>query len=268
MEQSPPSPLMPADGQHLKLRVLEAQAANDALSDREADRLRTLMMAARDLRGAIDAIHGIAGLLLDQNVPAERRQIMVGDILRHSGQVLDLLDRLNEIVRIDTHATRLVLRPVDLRELVMERIEVMRRRAERKRMMIVSQFENLPKVPCDRDGMAQVIDNLIDNAIKFSPPDTRIWIDAYQLGVAAIVSVTDQGQGIPEGELSRLFGTFSRTSVLPTDGEPTTGLGLSIVKRIVEEHDGVVGVETRVGRGSSFRVVLPFGRDGESSTSI
>jgi two-component system sensor histidine kinase/response regulator len=264
MEKPTPNGLLPAEGDPLKLRVLETQAANDALADREADRLRTLMMAARDLRGPIDAIHGIAGLLLDENLPAERRQIMVGDILRNSGQVLDLLDRLTEIVRIDTHTTRLELKPVDLRELVMERVEVMRRRAERKRMMIVSQFESLPRVPCDRDCMAQVLDNLIDNAIKFSPPDTRIWIDAYRLGVAAIVSVTDQGQGIPESELSRLFGTFSRTSVQPTAGEPGAGLGLSIVRRIVEEHDGVVGVETRVGRGSSFRVVLPFGRDEET----
>ncbi len=105
-----------------------------------------------------------------------------------------------------------------------------------------------------------MIDNLLDNALKFSPPGSRIWIDLFKLGVAAIVSVTDQGQGIPDAELHRLFGTFSRLSNKPTGGEASNGLGLSTVRRIIEAHDGVVGVESRVGRGSSFRVVLPFSR--------
>jgi signal transduction histidine kinase len=234
------------------------QAALEDLSERDADRLRTLLVAARDLRLPLDSICGSAALLLDGALPEDRRRLLAQDILNRAGQVLDVLDKLEDIARIDARSVALDIRPVDVSALVTERIDLMRRRAERKNIMIVSQFESMPAVPCDRDRMAQVMDHLLDNAVKFSPADTRVWIDVYRLGVAAVVSITDQGQGIPEHELTRLFGTFSRTSAQSPEGEQGSGLGLSIVRRIVEEHDGVVGVESRVGRGSSFRIVLPF----------
>jgi signal transduction histidine kinase len=105
--------------------------------------------------------------------------------------------------------------------------------------------------------MNQVMNNLIMNAIKFSYPDTTITLGAKTVDQGVAIWVADQGQGIPEVEIPRLFTEFGRVSVRPTGGEKSTGLGLAIVKRIVEAHGGRIWVESQVGRGSTFIFTLP-----------
>jgi signal transduction histidine kinase len=101
------------------------------------------------------------------------------------------------------------------------------------------------------------MNNLINNAIKFSYPNTTITLRARVQDQDVAISVQDQGQGIPAQEVDTLFTEFGKTSVRTTAGEKSTGLGLAIVKRIVELHGGRIGVESMVGVGSIFTFTLP-----------
>ncbi|MDD3313444.1 ATP-binding protein, partial [Pseudodesulfovibrio sp.] len=107
--------------------------------------------------------------------------------------------------------------------------------------------------------VGQVLHNLLSNAIKFSPVGTAVRVTQEAADGRAVVSVVDQGQGIPPGEADLLFQSFRRTSVRPTAGEGSTGLGLAIVRKIVEAHGGTIGVESEFGHGAIFRFSLPTG---------
>jgi signal transduction histidine kinase len=109
----------------------------------------------------------------------------------------------------------------------------------------------------DADRMRQVVDNLLSNAIKFSPSGSVVNVTCGQAGRILDITVTDQGPGIPSEDLDRLFDTFEKLSAQPTGGEKSTGLGLSIVKNIVDAHGGEIEVDSEVGRGTTFIVHLP-----------
>jgi signal transduction histidine kinase len=106
--------------------------------------------------------------------------------------------------------------------------------------------------------LEQVLNNLISNAVKFSYPQSAVEISVTVEGARVILAVRDHGQGIPAAELDRLFKPFSRTSVKSTAGEHSTGLGLSITRKIVVEHGGDIWVESAVGQGSTFYAALPI----------
>ena len=110
----------------------------------------------------------------------------------------------------------------------------------------------------DHVRIRQVLNNLVDNAIKFSHPGSSVTVSCATESGRVHASVTDQGLGIPGGELHKLFTPLGRTSARGTAGELSTGLGLAIVRRIIEAHGGHISVESEVGKGSSFRFDLPM----------
>jgi signal transduction histidine kinase len=110
----------------------------------------------------------------------------------------------------------------------------------------------------DRNKIEQVLNNLISNAIKYSYPNTTIRIEVLRQGDFVVTKVIDQGQGIPADELPHVFKPFQKASTKPTAGEKSTGLGLAIVKKIIEGHQGEIGVESEVGKGSTFFFRLPL----------
>jgi len=111
---------------------------------------------------------------------------------------------------------------------------------------------------CDSDRMREAIDNLVSNAIKYSPIGGKISLLVTHDDDNAIIRVTDEGAGLSPEDLGRLFGRFQRLSAKPTAGESSTGLGLSIVKRIVDMHGGEVTADSPgPGQGSTFTITLP-----------
>jgi signal transduction histidine kinase len=130
--------------------------------------------------------------------------------------------------------------------------------AARKQIQIRFQPEMATlRVVIDAAKIVQVLNNLVGNAIKFSPALTQVDVLLSATASTAIIAVDDHGPGIPPNELAKLFKPFSKTSVRSTAGEKSTGLGLAIVRRIAEGHGGEVQVESEVGRGSRFLVRLP-----------
>jgi signal transduction histidine kinase len=111
---------------------------------------------------------------------------------------------------------------------------------------------------CDTDRIREAIDNLVSNAIKYSPIGGRISVVVTHEGENTVIRIVDQGPGLSPEDLGRLFGRFQRLSAKPTAGESSTGLGLSIVKRIIDMHGGHVTADSAgPGQGSTFTVTLP-----------
>ena len=172
--------------------------------------------------------------------------------------MLNLINELLDVSTIESGQLQLDCARADLNELV--RLNVSRNRvlAAQKRIELDFQGDaKLAPLLIDRGKIEQVLNNLIGNAVKYSHTDTRVAIQIARTGDLVTVSVADQGQGIPEEDLPKLFKAFGRTSVQATAGEQSTGLGLAIARKIVEGHGGKMSVHSRVGEGSTFSFTLP-----------
>ncbi len=219
-----------------------------------------LGMAAHDLRNPIGAIQSLSQFLLEEAIErldAEHVQFL-NVIHSSSGFMLSLLDQLLDIARIEAGKLELDIQPADLISLIKNCVDLNKILADKKNIKIqLYHYESLPMIEMDTMKIEQVLHNLISNAIKFSPPSTTITVSVFLSGQYVTVSVADQGPGIPEQDIQKLYKPFSKTSVKLPKGEKSTGLGLAIVHKIVLGHMGKIWVESTVGKGSTFYFSLP-----------
>lgn len=225
-----------------------------------------LGIAAHDLRSPIGIIKNYTQLFLDDylgEVTGQQREILER-MERNCETMLTLINDLLDVSAIESGHLELRPRQVALADFLAECQAANAPLAKAKDMQLVLDLApDLPTVTMDPDRISQVVNNLVTNAIKYSRPGTVVTLRARQVGDEAAIAVQDQGQGVPAAEIPKLFTDFGKTSVRPTGGEKSIGLGLAIVKRIVEAHGGRVGVESRVGVGSTFEFTLPVGGRGE-----
>ena len=220
-----------------------------------------LGMAAHDLRSPITVIKGYADLLKDGLMGDldDTQKKPMRAIARNCDKMLALIDDLLDVSVIESGHLTVEMQEVDLRAYLAEAHRNNTLLARSKSIELALEMpEALPKVSMDPNRIDQVINNLITNAIKFSKQRSRIVLRAVLLEGAVAISVTDQGQGIPREEISKMFQYFGKTNVLPTAGEKSTGLGLAIAKRMVEVHGGKIEVESQPGKGSTFTFTLPL----------
>jgi signal transduction histidine kinase len=220
-----------------------------------------LGIAAHDLRNPIGAIHGY--LILGE-VPESQREI-IERMDKICETMLDLVNNLLDVSAIESGQLQLKPLEMDLAEYLRESHEFNSLLAKAKSIEMKLELEPvLPKVVMDPNRINQVINNLVTNAIKFSHPKTAVTMRARVIGNEVEISVSDEGQGIPRAEISKIFTDFGRTTVRPTAGEKSVGLGLAIVKRIVDAHGGRIWVESEAGVGSTFTFTLSLKRESQS----
>lgn len=221
-----------------------------------------LGMAAHDLRNPLSVVLGFADVLLADPAVSGNEQLrefgtIIADTARH---MVALIDDILAVSQIESGRLTIDPGPTDLTALVRAACVPNRMLAERKNIALL---EHLPSHPVtalvDPLRVRQVLDNLLSNAIKFSYERTAITARLEVVGDHAVIEVTDQGQGIRGNDLEKLFRPFTQTATRATAGEKSTGLGLTIVKRIVELHGGTVGVRSQWGKGATFTVALPLG---------
>lgn len=219
-----------------------------------------LGMVAHDLRNPLGVVAGYARTMMEglAGPTTERQQRFLERIARTSEHMLRMVDDLVDLSSIESGRVELERRELDLAAMLADAVALNRVLAERKGIAIELDVTGTLTVAADGGKLRQVVDNLLSNAVKYSHEDTTVRIEARVTDPVVQVSVEDQGQGIPEAELARLFEPFGRTSVKGTAGEKSTGLGLAIVKRILEAHDGTIEVQSEVGVGSTFRFTLPL----------
>ena len=251
----------------LRRTTLELRDATRALERRNEELTRInreknhiLGMAAHDLRNPLSVIKFYSDfLLLNERLPADQRDTFLKTIRGTSVSMVALVDDLLSISKIEAGELQLHPATTDLRRLIVQNVELNRVLAAAKQMEIALALpDDLPALSIDAAKIEQVLDNLITNAVKYSPPPNRIDVQAEVQAHSVVVSVTDHGPGIPESEQAQLFQPFKRTSVQSTGGESSTGLGLAIARRIVEGHGGRIGLESQPGRGTRFWFSLPL----------
>lgn len=222
-----------------------------------AEKNRYLGMAAHDLRNPLHAIMMSSEFLLDECLSVETREF-IETIYETSQFMARLVDDLLNVAQIEAGELNLDYAPVDLPALIRRNAAINHPLAARKGIELVYDIpEELPRALLDAAKLEQVLNNLIGNAVKFSPPGGKVIICLEAQGETFVLSVRDRGPGIPPERMKTLFRPFQRGET-GTAGEKSIGLGLSIVKRIVEGHGGQIWVESQPGQGAAFYVQLPF----------
>jgi signal transduction histidine kinase len=175
--------------------------------------------------------------------------------------MLNLLEELLDVVKIESGKLQLNFENVRIEDILRKNIKINTIIAANKDINLVLNVpQDISEVELDVVKIDQVLNNLISNAIKYSHSNTAVTISAFSTQKEVLISVQDQGQGIPKEEIDKIFIPFSKISVRGTAGEKSTGLGLSIVKKIVIGHLGRIWVESEVGKGSTFYFTLPLKR--------
>lgn len=222
---------------------------------------RFLGVAAHDLRSPLAFLKGYLDLMREGDM-GELSCAQAEAVEKMRATCRTMLALLNDLLSLNAIASgrvRMNPRPEDCRLLLQECAAIGVMLATRKGMSLVLEApDELPMVVCDREKLAQALNNLVSNAIKFSHPGTTVTLRAGTGQGEIWFEVIDQGVGIPEHELGGLFSFLQRPSVRPTGGEMSTGLGLPIVRRILEAHGGTVRVSSEAGKGSTFTLLLPL----------
>jgi signal transduction histidine kinase len=262
-----PKPIRPKEAvarirTHLQIRGLlaEQRLLVDQLSKANAAKNRFLGMAAHDLRNPLASIRGLAEFLRDGVVgELTPDQIdLVKTIHSASQEMLLMVDELLDVAAIEAGELKISPEATDLVEIVTKSIYLANIQAAKKTTKIILlPRERPPLRRLDPNKIRQVVDNLLSNAVKYSPPGSTIEVEVSFLNGSLVFAVRDQGPGIPDSDRHKLFKDFGRTSVRPTGGEKSTGLGLAICRKIVEAHHGTITAENQPERGCIFRVTLP-----------
>lgn len=231
--------------------------ANAELRKLDNDKDRLLNIAAHDIRNPLSAVHSLIELARETDDPDTRNHLL-GMSLETTDNAMVLLDDLLDISAIRAGALPMNPQTVEVDAYFSRVTANSRSIATSKGIEFVARTDlSTPRFMFDPKRINQVIANLVSNAVKFSEPGTRVTLGVSCSPECLEFEVADQGQGIPAGDLPKLFTEFGTTSARPTGNESSTGLGLSICKRIVELHSGEIAVVSELGRGTRFTVRLP-----------
>jgi signal transduction histidine kinase len=228
----------------------------------ELDELKDefISLVSHELRTPLTSIHGYLELLLDGGLDDEQRSYL-GIIDRNSNRLLGLVSDLLLLTQIEAGELVFDFGPVDLEEIVQECIESSSPAFESSDIQLAMSTERVPLVRGHRVRLVQVVDNLISNALKFTPRGGRVDVRLSAENGAAVIEVEDTGLGISDNEQQRLFERFFRSSQATKNQIPGSGLGLTISKAIVERHGGQIELESSEGVGTTVRVRLPLSSD-------
>jgi signal transduction histidine kinase len=231
---------------------LAAQRAISAQTD-------LVNMAVHDLKNPALNISSLSDLLLKRITDADMVQKLAGMIKECSEEISNRLEGLLKLSQLEDDSFQLHLEEVDLPALLNQVGSNFGLIATQKGQHIIQQAGESIAVKADRARLLEVFENLLSNAIKYSYPDTTITIAVNRLGKQAVVSFQDQGQGLSEGDMQKLFTKFARLSSTPTGRERSNGLGLAIVKTLIELQGGKVWASSAGKKeGATFFVSLPL----------
>lgn len=223
-----------------------------------------LGMAAHDIRNPLGNIRNLALFVLEKMREERLDPGGVGlefleNVVEQSDQLLFLLADVLDLSAVESGKLVLNREDICLNQLIEDRLAIHRIFAGEKGVLMVLESGE-DRIPChaDRSKLAQVLDNVFSNAVKYSHRDGRIDVTSGMEGEVVWFAVRDRGVGMSEEDQKRLFTPFARLSSRPTAGESSTGLGMTLVKRIVEGHGGWVEVESAPGKGTTVQVHLPI----------
>lgn len=238
----------------------------DVTHDKQVEEMKAQLLStvSHELRTPLASIKGFASTLLRDDVrwdEATQREFL-RIIEEESNRLEELIDHLLDMSQVEAGALRIQREPVQLRRIVREAVEQAQRRTE-AHWFVMDLPAELPRVWADPRRIRQVLNNLLENAIKYSPAGGQITVTCELENNDVVVSVADQGQGIPREHLDRIFDRFYQVDGTSTRAMGGSGLGLAIAKGIIEAHHGTIWAESEAGQGSVFRFSLPIVKDSD-----
>ncbi len=240
--------------------IFAAMAVTQDITQRkEVERLKDefISTVSHELRTPLTSLRGFAWLMLNRDIPAEKQREFLTIIHNEAIRLTNLINDFLDLQRMEAGRQPYNFQGVDLGQLLREAAGLFTREGEKYQMQLALPDSLLP-VQADADHLHQVLTNLLSNAVKFSPQGGVITVGARQEKTNVVVWVADQGVGIPPEAMPKLFSKFFRVENQETRQIGGTGLGLALVKEIVEAHGGRVWADSEPGVGSTFSFTLPI----------
>jgi len=235
---------------------------------RETSRMRQLEDVRREfvanvsheLRTPLSIFHGYVEMLTDTPDMARDAQAEVFEVLRRNSRRLNaLLEDLLILARLESRHEQLTCEAIDLAELLRAILKDWERPARGRKLTLAREVPTgLPLLHANRLRLEQVLNNLLDNAVKYTEPGGRVGLRVQRIDEQVEIRIDDTGRGIPPTDLPHIFERFYRADKARSREQGGTGLGLSIVKHIVQSHAGTVTAESTYGKGTAILVRLPF----------
>jgi len=236
-----------------------ASKTREQVIQRQTEKLQTALLnsISHDLRTPLSSITGSLTALLDgsSGLDDKTRRELLETACEESDCLNRLVGNLLDMTRMEAGALKVSRKPCELRDVLGTSLEQLKEKIGPRNIRIDIP-RDLPEVPMDFSFMMKVFFNVIDNALKYSPGDTSIDIKATSLKDKIKIEIKDQGLGIPESDLTRIFDKFYR--VVRPQQVTGTGLGLSICKGIVEAHSGEIAARNNPDNGATFTITLPL----------
>jgi signal transduction histidine kinase len=256
--------LVVSEGEYRELfkEADEARAAlasqNDQLRELDTMKDDLISLVSHELRTPLTSIVGYLDLVVeDEDALTEEQQGFLEVVGRNSKRLLSLVSDLLFVAQSEAGRMMLKRDLLSLRELVGQAVSAAEPTAQDRKIDLTLTSPDNGYVVGDEQRLAQVVDNLLSNALKFTPPGGSVAVSVTTMDDTVLIEVADTGFGISSDEQERLFTRFFRTDAAMKRAIQGTGLGLSIVKAIVEGHGGTISVESAEGEGATFRVALP-----------
>lgn len=250
---------------HLKMRALMKCQREfiDGLKKANLAKNRIIGIASHDLRNPIASIRGLSEFL-EEAGPLNPDQLEIADTIQSTADsMLHLVDELLDISVIESGEERTEREACSISKIVASSLNIYQFTASKKSIDLVLEDKgDIPeRLMLDKMQVRRLVDNVLSNAVKYSPNNTAVNVTLERDGDLVKITVQDEGPGIPEAEMHKLFTDFGKTSVQPTGNETSTGLGLSICKKIVESHHGrIYAANRKDGTGAVFTIEFSVSR--------
>jgi len=244
-----------------RLKNVELAEALAHLERLNHEKSEILGIAAHDLKNPLSAIRGTVTFIRDSLNMLSSEEIfdLLSAVEKSANRMFALIKNLLDVNALESGEMKIKAELFDLRTAIRYTIKGYSRIAEAKQICFHEEYSvEKPTVYADFNATGQVLDNLISNALKYTPPGRNVFIRLWEKEESIILAIKDEGLGLTESDKEKLFGKFARLSAKPTGGEHSTGLGLSIVKKLIELMDGHVWAESPgKNQGSTFFIELP-----------
>src|SRR5258706_5643718 len=237
----------------------QIELINKTLVELNEEKNDLISIVAHDLKSPLNQISGMLEIikLTSKDQPAEQQEYTT-KIDQATNRLKKMVTKILDVSAIESKTLNITLEKINVTELLGEIVNRFITQAAKKDIVIIKEFENLiPSIVSDAGYVSEVLENLMSNAVKYSPLGKRIILRLNRKDGYVRIEFIDQGQGISEKDMKHLFGKYHKLTARPTAGEDSTGLGLSIVRKYIQALNGRVWCESEEGKGSNFIVELP-----------
>ncbi|MFY8001459.1 MAG: sensor histidine kinase, partial [Candidatus Kapaibacteriota bacterium] len=234
------------------------QQQNEQLTALNNEKNEIMGIVSHDLKNPIGAVAGFAEILREPTLDEQNKLLILDQLSLVSNRMLELVKNVLDFYRIEEGALTVDISPIDIAPICEMIVDLYREQASAKDIRLHCTAKVGATALVDEQMLNQILDNLLSNAVKYTPRGKQAWIRVLKKNTSVRIEAENEGEGISEEDMKRLFGKFTRLSARPTGGEHSTGLGLSIVKTLVEVMNGKVWCESELGKGATFIVELPI----------